>query len=105
MMPTILTSSQITPAGLYFGSFNTYEYMRIEPIPYESCYLCHSAEKDRAIRSLLSGHLHFGGVTDNTQLRKYIISDCNILHKNNEEGSMIERSAMRNHEKESKLMS
>lgn len=59
----------------------------------------------RPIRSLLSGHLHFGGVTGNTQLGKYIISDCKILHKNKEEGSMIERSAMRNHEKESKLMS
>lgn len=104
-MSTILTFSQITPADLYLGSFNTYEYVRIEPIPCERRCLCHRGEKDRPIRSLLSGHLHFGGVTGNTQLSKHIISDCKILHKSKEEGSVTESSAMRSHERESKLAS
>lgn len=75
MMPTILTFSQITSAELYLGSFT--QQIFVEPILCEGAICVRVVRKtDRQMIFLLSGYFHFGGVTGNKQLSKYIISNC-----------------------------
>lgn len=65
------------------------------PLPCEMCWWSHSAEKVPEDPCSQDIYLHLGGVTDNTQLSKYKISDWQNPPQNKEESGTTETLALR----------